>query len=334
MPSQILHTLFGEDVMNGLNSGPSVNDGAFVLGCQGPDIFYHNRRTRPVAIEYGSLLHRRGYGTFCAQLLAMGGHDPQLRAYALGFMTHAILDRFCHPYIVYKSVSLRPENTTESGIYHPFFERVIDVLMLGELRRLELSGWNQKTLVEMCENPPQGVKELLVHSLTAVYPERTDLDEKLSLRIDNAFADSARYYRMSEPANTGREQGLPVNRSYLSLIFPLNLPTTVDFLNLRGEPWYYPYRPLGGAVPAADYRSFVQVYSDAVDAAVRSLLPCVMSNHIDTVAGNIGDGCLSIHDEYGRHCAPNCTSPLPLERVLQDQADLRNLSTNYANANE
>ncbi|MDR3139628.1 MAG: hypothetical protein LBT95_08140, partial [Treponema sp.] len=76
MPSQILHTLFGEDVISGIYRRIGRDFGivadkalekirlhykaAFTLGCQGPDIFYHNQRARPVALEYGALLHRRG----------------------------------------------------------------------------------------------------------------------------------------------------------------------------------------------------------------------------------------------------------------------------------
>jgi hypothetical protein len=100
MPSQILHTLFGEDVIQAVSSalgsrfGPAAEGfreallgdyrGAFALGCQGPDIFYHNQMTSPVALEYGTLLHRRAYGTFTAALLSRalppppkGGPSPE-----------------------------------------------------------------------------------------------------------------------------------------------------------------------------------------------------------------------------------------------------------------
>ena len=92
MPAQILHSLFGEDVITGIHSRLAGRYGiiadkalekilyaykpAFVLGCQGPDIFYHSRQRRPVGLEYGSLLHRRGAGIFTAGLLKMGLPDP------------------------------------------------------------------------------------------------------------------------------------------------------------------------------------------------------------------------------------------------------------------
>ena len=328
MPSQILHALFGEDVLTGLYPHPPDNRGAFVLGCQGPDIFYHNRRTRPVSLEYGSLLHRRGYGTFSAHLFAMCRRDPCLRDYALGFITHAALDRFCHPYIIYKSVHLQAKNPKDAELTHPFFERILDVLMLKELRRQDLSDWDQKTLANTCENPPPGLKDAIARAMISAFPQKAR-DALLARRIDNAFADSGRYYRMSDPANTGIEQRLSVNKRYLSLVSPLNLPAEIDFLNLKHENWYYPYCPLG-TVSKPDSRSFPQIYAEAVDAAAASLLSCVAHSDTDIfpiagIAENIGDGGLSIHDETGKPCMPNCTSPLPLNEVIQDQAEIRNL---------
>ena len=213
MPSQLLHILFGEDVVaeifrrlgkdpGGPNSSPQNRTGimagnvfekirdthrkAFTLGCQGPDIFYHSQSRRPVGLEYGTLLHRRGTGTFTAELLKMGlgwgsrrGGAAQkekkinaLGAYALGYMTHAILDRQAHPYIVYKSDRPPPE-TPRRDRSHAFLERIIDLLMFRYLRGSEISGWDQEgMLAEICDNPPPGLKELLVHSLVRTFPER------------------------------------------------------------------------------------------------------------------------------------------------------------------
>ena len=325
MPSQILHTLFGEDVAAGLRLRLPDRRGAFILGCQGPDIFYHNRRTRPVALAYGSLLHRRGYGTFSAHLLALCRRDPCLRDYALGFMTHAALDRFCHPYIIYK--------LEDAELGHPFFERIIDVLMLRELRRQDVSGWDQGALADACENPPPGLKEIIVRAMTAAFPEKAR-DEKLARRVENAFADSARFYCLTDPAKTSigvcdRFGTIPVSRRFLSVVFPENLPEGIDFLNNKHEPWYYPYRP-PGTMPESDSRSFPQIYADAVKAAVTSLVSCIALGDADVfpvteIAKYIGDGGLSIHDEQGKPCAPNCTSPLPLDEVLQEQFAMRNI---------
>jgi hypothetical protein len=275
MPAQILHTLFGEDVIAEIYRRISLRSriaadkalekirreyrAAFALGCQGPDVFYHNQRTRPVALEYGGLLHRQGCGLFSAILLKMGLPVPPpgeeavkagrrekginaLGVYALGFMTHAVLDRCCHPYIVYKSQRPDPEPGKSAGRRadaaqgilekggHPFFERIIDVLMLKILRERETASWDQGLLAEILEKPPRGLKELLGRALQAGFPERAGKDRKLVQRIDNAFLDAAWFYRLTDPAKTGLRSSreMKIDPGALVYLYPEHLPAGID----------------------------------------------------------------------------------------------------------
>jgi hypothetical protein len=395
MPSQILHTLFGEDVTGEIyrRLGPRfgiVADkawekisreyrAAFFLGCQGPDIFYHNQRTRPVALEYGSLLHRRGYGFFSAILLKMGLPDPPpdaedirlgrrekginaLGAYSLGFMTHAVLDRFCHPYIVYKSQYLDPEGvaarkTGRGGRpsagpdrpvlgrgAHPFFERILDVLMLRFLRGREPWSWDQETLAGVLEHPPLGLKELLCRALTAGFPERAGKDRKLVQRIDNTFLDAALFYRLTAPRRTSLygspASGPGPDPGFLVYLYPETLPAEIDFLNLSRGPWFDPGNPPAPGNETPDTRSFPEIYAETVRAAADSLAPCITEYlasgvfPIREAARSIGNGGLSIQDEDGKPRAPLRTSPLPLEQVLAEQIKLRRGMSNSAYAEE
>ena len=370
MPSQILHTLFGEDIINGLYCRLGKEFGArfgaladramekisldyrsaFVLGCQGPDIFYHNQERRPVGLSYGSLLHRRGYGIFTASLLKMGLPDPPpdeddiknsrrekginaMGVYALGFMTHAVLDRHCHPYILYHSE--RPD--------HVFFERIIDVLMLKKLRGQDAASWDQnRSLAEICENPPLGLKELIARALAVTFPEKVNNDKKLALRIDNTFTDCANFYKLTAPHRTALaeqskrpdlEPFLPGIR-FLSYIFPEKLPEEIDFLNLNHKPWHYPYIPeYEQREPESDTRSFHELYIDALNAGINTLAPCIFQ-YLDTgifpiaeAARSIGNISLSIQDENGKPVAPNLSACLPLKDVLRQQGRMRGLES-------
>jgi hypothetical protein len=375
MPSQILHTLFGEDVIAGiyrriaprfgivadkaLEKITHTHNKAFALGCQGPDIFYHSQERRPVGLEYGALLHRRGAGIFTAGLLKMGLPDPPpdeedirsgrrekginaLGAYALGFMTHALLDRAAHPYIVYKSgwVSPQKPETLRYARLHAFFERILDTLMLERLRGEAVSSWDQEgILAGICGNPPLGLKELLAKALVLAFPERAGKDEKLSLRIENTFTDCRDFYFFTDPRRTSAsdspsnphstgEKGVPpISAGNLPYVFPEKLPPDLDFLNLEKKPWYYP----AGENQIAGHRSFPEVYEDAVRSAAESITP-VIETYLDTgifpikeAAQAIGNGGLSIVDENGRPCAPTRSEPLPLGRVLEEQARMRGL---------
>ncbi|MDR2071118.1 MAG: zinc dependent phospholipase C family protein [Treponema sp.] len=356
-----MHTLFGEDVIReiyrsiepqfrmvagkALEKIQGVYRTAFVLGCQGPDIFYHSQMTRPVGLEYGTLLHRRGAGIFTAGLLKMGLPDPPpdaedirrgrgdkgitaLGVYALGFMTHAILDRQAHPYIVYKSVRVSPGNLKpfRFACLHAFFERIIDVLMLEYLRGGKAADWDQEGLLaEVCGNPPPGLRELLARTLILAFPERAGKDDKLRIRMDNVFTDCMRFYQETAPRRTAIavRQDLP-SRNMLACMYPEELPREIDFLNLKKAPWFYPAGDSG-----EDRRSFPEVYAGAVEAASRTIAP-VIAKYLETgnfpireAAQAIGNGGLSIRDANGQPCAPTRADPLPLEETLKQQEKLR-----------
>ncbi|GHU06873.1 hypothetical protein FACS1894151_00380 [Spirochaetia bacterium] len=355
MPSQILHVLFGEDVIAAIYGSIHTHFGivaekalekitgdyhaSFMLGCQGPDIFYHNQFTRPLSIEYGTLLHHRGYGIFTAELLKRSLPDPPpdekdfnaLGAYSLGFMTHALLDRYCHPYIVYKAgwTADAGEGSTPLGkTAHAFFERILDVLMFEYLRGKPVHIWKQEALAAVCSAPPPGLKELLAKALCAVYPERAGNDEKLLSRIENAFIDCERVYRHTDPALTGiasvHGNDNSIDAPVLPYIFPQKFPLSVDYLNLAKKAYFDPAP--GGK---EDNRSFPELYSAAVSGAAAALGPDI-KKYLETgiypireAAQSIGNSGLSIRGADGRPCAPVRSVPLPLDSVLEQQRRLR-----------
>ena len=353
MPAQILHTLFGEDLMAELHGNhpwrrlTKKYGSVFALGCQGPDIFYHSQKTRPVALEYGTLLHRRGFGDFTAALfkktLDIAVIDkiekkqsfPQgpLLAYTLGFMTHAALDRFAHPYIVYKSTMLVASEgfvrMLPKGTSHAFFERILDVLMFALLRGRSVATWDQGALAKVCAEPPPGLKELLIHTLIRTFPKRAGRDPQLFRRIDNAFRDCAYFYGLTDPRKTSRqypspEGTMPFPDSGLWYLYPEHIPLSVDYLNLGQAPWYYPAQN-----HQEDRRSFPELYHGAVKAEAATVSARI-SRYLETgifseqeVSRNIGNGGLSIQDETGRPCLPTRVGTLPLDMVLEQQRSWR-----------
>jgi hypothetical protein len=347
VPSQILHALFGEDLLAALGRALQcalVEDGclsAFALGCQGPDIFYHSQITRPVGLEYGTLLHRRGYGSCCAALFDLaspagaaersGGSD--LAAYAWGFATHAILDRSCHPYIVYKTAHPGGKGRGGERNLHAFFERIVDALMLEELRGKPVASWDQDSLARICGDPPRGLRELLAAALRRAFPERAGRDAQLPRRIDNALRDCALFYRHTDPGKTSflQPKGQSAYRRKiieelpLVYLYPEMLLPDIDYLNRERRAWYYPLEEGG-----QDTRSFPEIYAQALETALETLGPLV-EKYLETgflpgdeaSARRIGDAGLSIQDRDGKPCPPTRSEPLPLERVLEQQRQAR-----------
>jgi hypothetical protein len=338
-----LHALFGEDLLAALDRALCcpVEEAClpvFVLGCQGPDIFYHSQMTLPVGLEYGTLLHRRFYGSFTAALfdlaLLQGAeHSGDLAAYAWGFATHAILDRACHPYIVYKTAKPGKEGRGGEHNLHAFFERILDTLMLEELRGRPAASWDQESLARICGDPPRGLRELLAEALRRAFPERAGRDGKLSRRIDNALRDSAFFYRHTDPGKTSfrrpAEQSALQRRILekppLTCLYPENLPRDIDYLNREHRPWHYPL-----VEGEQDTRSCPEIYAPALDAAVETLGPLASEyrekgflSGNENIARRIGNGGLSIQDREGKPCPATRSEPLPLERVLEQQRQAR-----------
>ena len=369
MPSQILHSLFGEDlyseIAGELNKRGCSNSGLlkelisqfnndFILGTQGPDLFYHSLSRRPVALSYGSLLHRRGIGSFSASLLSLCINknneiiNKALFVYALGFISHPFLDRAAHPYIVYKSHLAFPRS-------HAFFERIIDVLMLENLRKIKVSDWDQVTiLAESCEKCPEHLIKGLASALEMTNQKK---DKLLLKRMENAFLDSASFYRYTSPSSTSiknpefRERALILKKRSLSIFFPEDLPSGMDFLNLEKEPWYDPSglpsgKPVGepvckhagspvgkteGLEANPDYRSFPEIYRDCIKKASASLTGIIqkfLEGHPYCPAEMslaIGNGGLSITGRNGKPSPVRVSKPLPLGEILDQQAALRGI---------
>jgi hypothetical protein len=111
MPSHFMHLIFAEEAVSRALGDEATtilrtHGNLLRFAAQGPDIFYHNQRTMPTGLRYGVALHKHGYGTMVGELVREArrlgmGPTTELGAFTLGFATHAILDRYTHPYIIH-----------------------------------------------------------------------------------------------------------------------------------------------------------------------------------------------------------------------------------------
>ncbi|MEX2103927.1 MAG: zinc dependent phospholipase C family protein [Bacilli bacterium] len=129
MPNVWTHIQFGRKVVDQIGFSTDLDlKPFFQLGTQGPDpFFYHNfwpwKKDKSVS-AIGSAIHYRSCGAFLMDMIDYGKCQPKnnkLRAYILGFMTHHILDRNAHPYIIYRSGN--------EGTKHTKLETIIDTLI-------------------------------------------------------------------------------------------------------------------------------------------------------------------------------------------------------------
>jgi len=344
----MLHVLHGRAVCYSLGPGELFKAAAypyFCLGCQGPDIFYHNQRTRPSALEYGSLLHRRNYGDFSAELVrrafAAKSTNPdkeKLLAFAAGFLLHAFLDRALHPYIISRTGGrmtdpdgLQPSPALSAPRLHMFLERIIDSIMVGRLDGITPRSWPQRSL--LAYPAAQGsvlLVPLLAETLRSIFPERALKDSLLATRLEHAFTDAAFFYEATspEPASANgllRERILRLDHARglaaTAYLHPETVLEEADFCNFSHSPWL---DPCWGGPPRTE--SVEDLYNKAVGEACYTLRPFWGRWGIGgntSLAKAIGNGNLSLSGLDGKRCQAIHFSVLDVGKALRDEYETR-----------
>jgi hypothetical protein len=250
------------------------------------------------------------------------GPATELGAYTLGFATHAFLDRYTHPYIIYFSGWDDPGRQGTNRLYHthPFLERILDLLMLAERRGIDPSRFDFLSLVRCSRGLPYPVVKALVKGLHATYPQfgRKSLDRA---RIENACHDAVFFYKLTNHLNADlprlawkkdRKDGFRQRR--MGLLHPREVPPGVDFLNRQGRQWCHPCDD-----SAVSHAGFLELYEQALaeSAAASRLIYDALAGRAssESVAAAVGDLSLDTGREA---CTPRFSDPFPLRDILDD----------------
>jgi hypothetical protein len=336
MAGQISHIIAGEGALeealgpSGLGSSPY-----FRFGCQGPDIFYHNQRTKPSGLHYGALAHRRRFGSLAAGAaasLAEAERSPgsPAGAYVLGLATHAAVDRKTHPFIIYFSGWIDPLDPASQRLRgcHPFLERLLDMALLERELGMRASEYGLSERLGLDSKIDESVEARLTSlweaGLRAAYPRATASDASLSERIANALADARHFFAVSDPAagSLGRQRddwirrlGPEEGRRLVSVVYPESLPAGMDPMNEAGLEWEHPGG--GGRVSRASY---IDLIAEGRADAARSigLVLGFWRGELDEaeLALELGEASLSLSDGEGLPLPPRFCRPLPLAEAM------------------
>ncbi|MDP3178799.1 MAG: zinc dependent phospholipase C family protein [Spirochaetaceae bacterium] len=351
MSSFITHVIAGEEALS-----RALPDSAFVLqsagdprpffrlGCQGPDIFYHNQRTKPSGLHYGALAHRHGYGAliagaFAALPAADRRPDRPGGAYLLGLATHAAVDRATHPFIVCFSGWADPSRP-ETEIYrgcHPFLERLLDLAYLKVARGQSGAEYDVEALLDQdaSRSPPEDgdLIPLWAGGLRRAYPRSAGGDFLIEKRIANALADARYFYGITNPAvtalNSAREDWFAylddrAGARTVALVYPDDLPLDLDLMNESRAEWPHPAGD--GRVSRSTYVELVTAGIGKATENLRVLLDAMAAGKsgkgsMEQVEASIeiavGNGSLSVCDPDGSPAAPRACRPLPLRLVME-----------------
>ena len=284
MPAHISHLLFAEDALR--EATPDAEalleeaGNLFRLGAQGPDLFYHGQRKRPSALRYGSLIHRRGFGTLIAHMARTviaaaqrdGCVDLQQAAFLAGFATHADLDRRAHPYIICRAGWVRhgEPSTQRYRRCHALLERLLDVVALRARRGVELAEFEFLANVTCGGSLPYATLKMVVKGIDDAFPTAS-YRSRNRRRIENAYADSMRFYTLTDHRDSrmraravavDRQEGYRQRRS--AVFHFAAAGADLDPGNLRRRPWPHPCDP----AVVSDHS-----YVDLMAAAQRDVVP-------------------------------------------------------------
>ena len=257
MPALITHHLFGEESIERLPQGIVTSDderAAFLLANQGPDPFFFRVRTANMTscMELARRMHRARISRQFQTLHDGVGHLPQRdagvgRAFALGMLSHYVLDRNAHPYVYAQQWGIQaadPELKDAGSEVHAVIESDLDVLMLQRKRGGATTA----------DYPPVGelvttaridkvAGALMSFVASSVYGLSIGANE-----YGGAVADMQLVYRLIEPAGSrranliGRVEGLAKRYSLLqSLAHRVTAEAPSAAGNLSCRDWENPF---------------------------------------------------------------------------------------------
>jgi hypothetical protein len=336
MPSHVTHLLYAEDILaRCMHAGRlhtlalPPNRSYLVLGAQGPDVFYHNQRRRPTALAYGSLMHRRRYGTAVAHMWEWArAHDLTMDSWAaawlVGFASHAILDRYTHPFINAHAgwpESGKPE-TERFRSMHPFLERIIDVQLLKDHRQLHPNDLDFYRQVSCGEEPPRNWIALMTHALGQTY-DKAAADALLDERLRSAYLDTMGYYRFTNRVDADylrealeKEERGELDSRWLSIVHPPEVPGDVDVLNRAHHEWPHPC-----SLAETSNESFLDCYERAVRVGSETVDRIVEAwtlgyeRGLAEIENAVTDWNLSDGRPTERPCPKRHAVPLPLAEL-------------------
>lgn len=252
MPAHLTHLLYARHCLVAANLSGS-DDPIVAVGSQGPDLFYHNRRSLPSGLHYGIAIHRSRYGDLIAAMVEACrkrsiGPDSPTGLFVLSFAGHAAADRHLHPFINFFSGWHEPgeDDTRRYRHMHAFFERVIDRLLIGRYLRSTPEEIDFAGIFDHGENLPDPIPQVFAEAMAATY-RKAAKDEDLARKIRNAYRDSRGYYRFTNMPGRNyfaeallREEAGHMGDRWITLVHPFDLPTDVDFANESGTAWCHP----------------------------------------------------------------------------------------------
>lgn len=288
MPAFITHCLFAEEVLESIDfekiqslnikKEVALRNPLYMLGAQGPDIFFFYKAKpwqKYDGIEkLAMMMHDSRTGDFFSEsaeylrtYLKAGSRFYSILAYLLGYICHYSLDRNAHPLIHYKSgIDTKKDRSTHKyHNYHKRYEAILDVYMLKKIKGLDAYKFNTVQLIYTDGKYNETLKSFYFYIVNRVY--KIDISEK---QVEIALQDTFSILNALHDPNGAKSAVFrAIEKIYgkeddiLSLIYPRNIDSYGDFLNLENKNWVHPCDKNLSCT-----KSFADIYNDAKNEAV------------------------------------------------------------------
>jgi len=266
MPDCLTHIFMAEDVKRKISADFAFNIDYFILGSQGPDLFfYYNyypwKKTNKVD-SFGSAMHTKKTKLFLDNLIKAATSGPtELKSYALGFLCHCTLDQVAHPYIHTVTGNYVDKETKKYRGNHLKLERGIDAILLKRKninpRFYRLNGYFRlKFLTDDFISILNGVYEKTYHikNMGDIYSHSySDFQSSFKTLVFDPFGIKKGFYSVVDIFTSG-------TMMYKNLTYNANL-TKYDYMNESHTTWKHP------VTGVESNKSFDDLYNEAVEKA-------------------------------------------------------------------
>ena len=215
MPALVTHHLFGEESIDRLPQGIVASDderAAFLIANQGPDPFFFRVRTpnMKVCTKLGQVMHRsrmtQQFAALRDGVSCLRDRDAGVgRAFALGLLSHYVLDRNAHPFVYAQQWGIQgidPDLADAGSEVHAVIESDLDVLML----QLKRDGATAADFPPVSELVTTDRIDMVAGALTSFVANSVYGLEVGANEYGGAVADMQLAYRLIEPAGSPRSQ--------------------------------------------------------------------------------------------------------------------------------
>lgn len=252
MPSVIAHCWYGDVACSRMGQDRlqniiKQNHGAYMIGCQGPDVFffYHrwpwqNSSNNAKVGKYAALLHRELVNdAFDCFLDYVKEHrdDEVAIAWMCGYMAHWALDSRCHPYIFYRTGSLHQD----IGNDHQMFEGQIDRGVLA-VNNTAIEDYQSRKLTRY----PERLAEVMWNMMAPLFREHADMNMEKK-EVEESLRDFMSFQKFFyDPRGTKcrwvafGEKFTNTKGLATAMIMPFEYDDALDAMNLRHDFWVHP----------------------------------------------------------------------------------------------